>query len=392
MNTEQKYLIRLTAAYLNGERLSLEAGINYTALINDAIQHNLFGVVFCALEKADNAREVIGAEKFKRLQALFTDSIYNSNLLLNIYHTAAVALKAAEIRFVPFKGTVIKEYYPVPETRAMGDTDLLIDYTNRMAARKALEAAGFKCKNSNGPVWDYDKSGVRCEVHTRILNGKIGNSTAKEYFENAIDRASFNGTEGRFDDTYHFEYLIAHLAHHFCFYGAGIRMVLDLAVMLKFRDIDMDRVIKDLDACGLGTFARTILTLCREWYGYGKDYGANTKKAQDFIVSHGAFGMSGRNISAVVERRDLEEGKRAGTFKTRLRLLFPPYERMKEIPYIKFIEGRPYLTPFAWIYRFFYNLKNRKAFMMEAVKGLSDDAAHREAAEELAFFKDIGLG
>ena len=108
MNTEQKYLIRLTAAYLNGERLSLEAGINYAALINNAFRHNLFGVVFCALEKADNAREVIGAEKFKRLQKLFTDSIYNSELFLNIYHTAAVSLKTAGVRFVPFKDTIIE--------------------------------------------------------------------------------------------------------------------------------------------------------------------------------------------------------------------------------------------------------------------------------------------
>lgn len=392
MTSEQEYLIRLSAAYLRGERLSLESDIDYDALMCEAVRHNLFGVAFCALAQANNAKEAIGAHRFERLQGLFTDSIFNSNLLQSVYDTAKAALEGAGIRFVPFKGIMLKEYYPVPETRTMGDADLLIDLKNKTAARKALEAAGFKCQNSNGPVWDYDKNGVRCEVHTRILNGRIGSTKASEYFENAIERAAFDGLEGRLDDNYHFAYLIAHLAHHFCFYGAGIRMVLDLAVMLKFRNIDIDRVIRELDSCGLGEFARVMLTLCNEWYGYGRDFGKDTKRTQDFIAAHGTFGFSNRNISAVAERRDLEEGKSTGTFKTRFRLLFPSYERLKEIPYIKFIENRPYLTPLAWIYRFFYNLKNRRKFMMRAVKGLSDSAAHSEAEKELAFLKSIGLG
>ena len=78
--------------------------------------------------------------------------------------------------------------------------------------------------------------------------------------------------------------------------------------------------------------------------------------------------------------------------KKRFRLLFPPYERLKEIPYIKFIENRPYLTPLAWIYRFFYNLKNRRSFMLGTVKHLSDNSSYSEAEEELEFLKGIGLG
>ena len=92
-----------------------------------------------------------------------------------------------------------------------------------------------------------------------------------------------------------------------------------------------------------------------------------------------------------MERKDLEVGKTGGTFLKRLRLLFPSYQRMKEIPYIKFIENRPYLTPFAWVYRFFYNLKHKKAFMMGAVKGLADKDSEKEAQKELEFFREIGL-
>ena len=64
---------------------------------------------------------------------------------------------------------------------------------------------------------------------------------------------------------------------------------------------------------------------------------------------------------------------------------------MKEIPYIKFIEDRPYLTPLAWAYRLFYNIKNRKDFMKTAVSELGSDNARAQAADEYDYFKEIGL-
>lgn len=391
MNKEQEYLIQLTAAYLKQEKIRLKNDIDYRALIDEAVNHNLFGVAFCVIAGCENKNEVIDESYLNRYQALFTDSIYNFNLFQKVYGDLTNALKAAQIRFVPFKGIVLKDIYPVPETRYMGDIDVLIDAGNRSDAKSALEKVGFKCVNSNGPVWDYEKNGVRVEVHTSLVNGKTGNNSAVEYFSVSADKASFRGYEGRFDDNYHFEYLIAHLAHHFCFYGAGIRMILDLAVMLNFRNIDIKSVINDLEKAGLDKFAKNILTVCRKWYGVGVDFDTDTEKTEEFLASHGTFGFSNRNISAVIERKDMEQGKKVGKFRTRLRLLFPPYERLKEIPYIKFIENRPYLTPYAWVYRFFYNIKNRKEFMMSAVKGLSDDSAKTQAQNELEFFKEIGL-
>lgn len=391
MNKEQEYLIKLSAAYLHGEKIRLKEEINYPELIKESLRQDLFGVAFCAIADSANKNEVIDKAALARYQALFTESLYNSNLLMKVYGDLKAALTGAQIRFVPVKGVVLRNYYPVSETRSMGDADVLIDADNRNAAKAALIQAGFTCESDNGPEWAYRKNGIRMEVHTSILNASTGKNNAKQYFADAIDHANFSGFEGRFDDTYHFEFLLTHLAQHFCYYGAGIRMILDLAVMLKACDIDVERVLKDLDSAGLGKFAKTMLSVCWKWYGCGCDLGEETAKAEDFLASHGTFGFTNRNISAVVERKDLEVGKTGGTFLKRLRLLFPSYQRMKEIPYIKFIENRPYLTPFAWVYRFFYNLKHKKAFMMGAVKGLADKDSEKEAQKELEFFREIGL-
>lgn len=76
---------------------------------------------------------------------------------------------------------------------------------------------------------------------------------------------------------------------------------------------------------------------------------------------------------------------------TRLRLLFPPYRKLREIDYIKFIDGRPWLILYAWVYRIIYNLKNRKEFTLKAVNSLDDENTQALAQKELELFKEIGL-
>lgn len=391
MNKEQEYLIRLSAAYLKGEKIRLKNDIDYRALMNEAVNHNLFGVAFCAIAGSENKNEVIHKDDLETYQSLFTDSIYNYNLFLKVYNDLKDVLSHAEIRFVPFKGIVLKDLYPVPETRYMGDIDVLIDRDKGTAAKTALEKAGFQCTNAYDPEWAYSKNGIRIEVHTSILNGNTGRNSAKEYFADAMDHAEFSGFEGRLNDEYHFEFLIAHLAQHFVDFGAGIRMILDLAVMQRSCDIDIDRVLKGLETARLEKFAKAMMSVCCKWYGYGRNFGEDTEKAENFIASHGTFGFKDRNFSAVVMRKEFEKGKTGGPVLRRLRLLFEPYERMRELPYIKFLDGRPYMLPAAWIYRVIYNLKNRKSRMMQTAKGLSDKNSENEAKKEFEFFKDIGL-
>ncbi len=390
MDRENKYLVGLTEKYLNGKPIVLSKEINYKHLFNSAVHHNLFGVIYCAVSGAQN-KEIIEPDFMKTLKSKFSEVLF----LCAAQNAAAERLKSAltgaEIRYVFFKGNVLKEYYPIPESRIMGDIDVLIDKENREKAKTALTNAGFKCKNSNGPVWDYVHDGVLVEVHTSLVNGKVGKSSAAEFFKGAIDRAEFSGFEGKFSDTFHFEYLIAHIAHHFWFNGAGIKMILDLAVMLSHGKTDLSSALSDLDEMRLGNFSREIISVCRKWYGFGVQYNTDVSATEDFLLSHGAFGKTLRNESAVAVRKALEEEKSTSPLLMKLRLAFPPYKKLMEIPYIKFIEGKPWLTPYAWCYRFIYNLKYRKELTFATVKGLDDSESAVLAREELEYFKEIGL-
>ncbi|MBR3737434.1 MAG: nucleotidyltransferase family protein [Eubacterium sp.] len=390
MNKEKDYLIKLCASFLNGKNQILDESIDYSMLFELSNAHNLSAVVFCVLKNADN-KDIIDKEVFKKFEDDFYNAVFRYSLQSSVAGELSAAFEENEIKYVFFKGIQIRDFYPVPQARVMGDIDVLIPAESRERAKEILQSRGFASVNSNGPVWDYRKNGVTIEVHTKIISGKVGSANAEEGFANALENADFKSFRGELGDDFHFAYLLTHIAHHFWFYGAGIKMILDLAAYMKFREIDIQAVLSKMREIGLEDFAKVILSICFKWFSVGEDFGRETKTAEEFLASFGAFGNRNRNKAAVVERKELEEGKETSKFKTRLRLAFPSYEKMKNIPYIGFIEGKPYLTPAAWAYRFYYNYKNRKDFVKQTTKSIGNEKTKELAEKELEFFEEIGL-
>lgn len=385
MTAQEKLLIEICKAYLNNNSVSLPDNINLQELYRLAKHHNLLGVCYCALNASDN-RENIPLDFMNALRNKFFDSVYIYECQQACLTEVRDILTASQIRHILFKGIVLRNLYPVAESRSMGDIDILIDRKNRDKVKALLIKAGFLCTEGNGPVYNYRKNGVLLEVHTRIIS-EFGDNA----FADAFNNAAFNDMTGTLNDDYHTAYLIAHTAHHFKFYGAGIRHVLDLAVMQTKRNIDLERVMEILRPIGLDTFAGVLLSVCYEWFNAGRKFTENTAQTQDYLCRCGVFGSMQENVGSVVSRKEMETGGKMSSFKIKLRLAFPPYSKLKNINYIKFIDGRPWLTPYAWCYRFFYNLKNRKKFLKKTLNELDDKKTQELAEQELAYFKEIGL-
>lgn len=383
-------MISLCRAYLYGESVTLDENVDFFRLYRLSNAHNLSAIVFCVLNTAKN-KDAVPLNAFKRFENDFMEAVIRYDFQSAQKAEIGALLEKSGVRHVFFKGAELRELYPVPEARAMGDVDVLIDEAEREKVKSLMTADGFECRASNGNVYEYTKNGLLCEMHTKIISGKIGGCDLEKAFDDAISHAEFSGYTGSLDINYHLAYLIAHTAHHFWFYGAGAKLILDLAVVLKTCDIDIDVVLKILSSCGLGDFARVILSVTQKWFGCGRDFGTDTASTEKFLLSYGAFGNSGRNKAAVIKRKDMESGGKGGNIGTKLRLLFPPYEKMRNIPYISFIDGKPYLVPAAWAYRAYYNLKNRRDFAKNATSALSSDETKKEAQRELSFFREIGL-
>lgn len=387
MTNVQNFFIKCTRAFFEGKKTTVPSDVSLDELYEISKTQNLAAVVFSVIKDDENAKQ---SKAYKMLEDCFYDSIARYDFQSAIINEIRSLLESEKIRHVFFKGSVIKEYYPVPELRSMGDIDVLIGASDRDRVKALLMANGFELINSNGPVYDYKKDGALIEVHTKIVSGKVGDVNAEEYFSNAMQYAKFDEYCGVLEDEYHFCYLLTHIAHHFWFYGAGVKMILDLAVFQRSKSLDFSKVFAYLEELGLDDFARVLLTLCHKWYGVGKDYNSDVSQTEEFLLSYGAFGNAGRNKAAVVRRKALEEGKKSG-FSAKLSLLFPSYKKIKDIPYMRFIQGRPYLLVLGWIYRIYYNLRYRKSFVVQATSSLTDDNTLTQAQRELQYFKEIGL-
>ncbi|MBQ8981529.1 MAG: nucleotidyltransferase family protein [Eubacterium sp.] len=384
----KNYMIKLCRAFLYGENIALDASADYEKLYSISSAHNLSAVLFCVINTAENKADLPQAA-LKRFENDFYEAVVRYDFQGGIIAEIGALCEREGIRHVFFKGAAIRDLYPTPQARVMGDVDILLDPGSRAQFKKLLTENGFECKNANGNVYEYTKDGLLTEAHTKIISGKIGTHDLETAFENAITHAEFDGARGVLDNNYHFAYLIAHTAHHFWFYGAGVKLVLDLAAMLNACDIDLDKVLGYLEPCALQDFAKVMLTVCHKWFGCGKDYGANTAKTEQFLLDYGAFGNINRNKAAVITRKDMESGGKSGG--TRLRLLLPSYEKMRNIPYIPFIDGRPYLLPAAWVWRICYNLRHRRAFVFSATENIGTEETISQAKREFAYFEEIGL-
>ncbi len=385
MKREEKLLIEICRAYLNECDISASGEIDWKELFRIAKHHNLLGVCCCVLNKS-KYRELIPQEFLNSVKDKFFDYVYLYECQKNCLEEVRNILSASQTPHILFKGAVLRNLYPVPESRSMGDIDLLIDRKDRDKVRSSLKKAGFTCTEQNGPVYNYKKGNVLLEVHTRIIS-EFGDSAFNNPFENAV----FDGYTGTLNSDYHLAYLIAHTAHHFRFYGAGIRHVLDLAVIQKKQEIDINRVLSILKDIKLDKFAGVILSVCSEWFGIGTKFVDDTSRTQQYLCSCGAFGSLQENIGAIAARKELEADRNISPFRLKLRLAFPPYKKLKNINYIRFIDGRPWLTPYAWCYRILYNLKNRKKFMTKALNEIDNKNTQELARQELAYFEEIGL-
>lgn len=382
MNKEEKLLLSVCRCYFNDDKPEVPEGVDWKGFYTLAENHNSAGICHCVINKNK-------ALFPKEIQKLFLEKFYDLVYLYEKQTQALNDIKAcfenSKVPYILFKGAVIRDIYPVKESRAMGDIDLLVKNEDRDSARSALEKIGFNCYAPNGAVREYSRENVILEVHTKL----IGDMDEKA-FDDAFENARFDGCEGRLNDSYHMSYLIAHIAHHFRFYGAGIKLILDLAFMLKQCEIDLDFVLRLLSSLELDTFAKEILSVTYHMFSVGIEYKKNTGKTEEYLLKCGAFGSLNKNKGATIARRNLQDGKSASPFSVKLRLAFPSYSQMKNIPYIKFIEGRPWLTPYAWCYRFIYNMKNRKAFTKNTLRDINKKSSVT-ADEEFKFFEEIGL-
>ena len=77
----------------------------------------------------------------------------------------------------------------------------------------------------------------------------------------------------------------------------------------------------------------------------------------------GTFGLENEENAGSIAAKEISHDGASyerGALRLVLRRIFPPYGDLQLIPWYSFVDGRPWLLPAAWVYRWFYVLRHKR--------------------------------
>ena len=351
-----------------------------------AYSQSLAGIAGYMITRADKKPEpglIVNYEKsFDRTISQFIRRDFYTKVLLSKFTVAGIP-------HIIFKGTVLKDVYPVKELRTYSDVDIIIKKEDREKSHKIMIEDGFECSvMDDGHVYAYKKGVEHYEIHTS-LNTELANESRymKNFWGHTKQR---EGLTYEFEPEFHLCYLISHIEKHVYGTGAGIRHYMDIALFLKHygNKINLDAVRKRLSECTLDKFFDSVLYLCWRWFDIEALF---TEKLSEDVYeefckvtfSGGTFGNHTVVTKDGKTARKVNVDGNKNKIKLIMQSIFPPYREVRRL-YPKF-DGKPWLLPFAWCVHIVTAAKRSgiKNIKQIAVADVSEGKKEKELLEQI---------
>ncbi len=400
----QNFLLQILSDFLRGRPTEEpSSGTDWSALQALAKRHSVEGVVCrqCAEIMPENVK--------KKFLSPYLNDVFIS---LEREKQTAELIRLLERENVPVvyvKGSVFRDFYPLPPLRSMGDVDIVIRHEDRERMDALLKKElGFRCYVDNHAVWTYWKDNFYAEIHDHMFYENLANkvdyiSYFDQVWENCRNASVFGKESPEVfvpDEEFHFLYLMAHTAKHVVNNGSGFRAYLDIVLMIMACGDRMNwkSIREELEKLELLTFTETCFSCCEKWFGVEMPFRRKALSESLFAAitdktfRDGIFGLENaenRPASAAKDIRRTGSRYTVGALKRGIKRLFPPYKDLQLVPWYSFIDGKPWLLPFVWVYRFFYCAGKK---LKHSVKYLAEPfSKKKEVKKRQDFLKEWGL-
>ena len=238
--------------------------------------------------------------------------------------------------------------------------------------KNTLIIAIFSCIISTAFVLavSYCMSRMRFRLRKPFMNVEMhyhltdGDPVAEKYYKDVwttkvhLKKGYTSIYEFSWEDYY--IYMLVHLAKHIKLGGSGIRSIIDIKIFLdkKKEELNWDYVKEELKKLHLSQFEYWMRQLSEVWFGTEKTTPLYDELTE-FIVDSGTYGtIKNYHASHVVELGGKNQNLSVGKIRSKLEIIFLPYEGMQE-QYL-YLEKFPFLLPVAWIQRIFRTIVWRK--------------------------------
>lgn len=345
------FVINLIASVINSTQPpEKDDDISWQSIIDFAKKQSVLNIVSYACEKLKTKPDPAAMKYLKefRMQKIIVEAQQEIESC-----DAMDKLESMGVKHMPLKGYKVKNLYPSPDMRTMGDLDLLIDEDRCEEVVDAFVADGFTFCASGDLHSNVERGNAYIEFHRALINKK--HKILSDYFGTGWERARLcDGFSYRYElseeDLYIF--LVAHIAKHYRYGGTGIRSLLDLYVYRRaYPELNMGYICEELEKTGLRVFYEKIEKIAFDWYS--GSFSGEFDTVSSYIVSGGVYGDE--KVPLLNEFINENKGSIKTTkIKNWFTVVFPGKELMTtRYPVLK---KCIILLPLFWIIRFFDTL------------------------------------
>lgn len=393
MNSLQKEMIMLLDLAIRGKKFSdFNNNIDWNEIMNEAKEHEVSALIYSTIY-GQNSLKGMDKEKFDewKRNTFFTGVGQISHY--NQVGTLFEKFNEESIDVIVLKGLVVRELFPKPEFRTMGDADILVHEEDLDRVSKLLKDQGYEleeCKDEHGAHLAFVHKRYRpIEVHWTLINDDYFNGT-KEFesgiWKNAIpiniNKAKVLALSWE-EQALH---LCLHMAVHIVYGGFGLRQLCDLVLLLehKAEEIDWNSFMTKAEECGAKVFVLAIFKCCEKLFqskipeAIVKSGQVDDELVEDLIQNIFESGVFGRKSVIGVLGSDFAYSKgdrqnEKSVTKKYLDLVFPKVENMSDK--YDYAKKNKVLTPIAWAHHLGagvlnkdYSAKNKMEFLTKSVK------------------------
>jgi|GEM_PF-4837083 len=341
MKAHESFTLELLRMRFTEEAAEVPESLDTEAFFELLKAHEIGPLVYGPLKRLDVPEAWLAYPREAYYKAAQVNTQQNA-----LFEGVRKRLDAEGIRHLLVKGIVLEWFYHPAFVRTKGDIDMLIEEADLPRVDRVLRDLGFT-RDSTGEAHDvYKRYPLLLEVHKRLFPSGEG-KVAQAFDEPWADAGQHEGAAFMFTREAHAAYLLAHTAKHFKSAGAGLRMLLDLAVLLNQEDFKQAVFLGKVREMGLERFHDSIRTLLKNLFNIPHPGEHIDSETTDALLAHvmksGTFGL--QDVSQIETVRTA----RTGRLRYYLGKVFLPYRSLKHrYPLLK---GRPLLYPFVLAYR-----------------------------------------
>lgn len=363
MKQTQQFFINILSDHLHGTKTEIPCDVDWDEILKLSKSHQVEGIVY------HQCKNFMPLEIKQFMDNRTSSTLYYYGNRKAALNEVEKELRKREIAYVVVKGFCVAEYYPIPALRTMGDCDIIVHRIDMPATMNVMRYLGYEgIENDKADAWECIRNRITFELHDRLVSEA---DLLKPYQEQFINDYDVHAVNGMLDWNFHFLFLIVHLRKHFMNSGVGIRLFMDLAVIIqKCNDLNWIEIEKMLSYLGLLRFAKSCFVLVKKWFGINTPINSNPdsmdcefyEQVTEKVLRNGIFGDGDIENMGNYARNFLITSNGWMMFrrgKYVLMNMFPSYEYMRTYPGCGYLDDHPHWLIFAWGQRM-YNFAKRK--------------------------------